>query len=244
MGEKMLLSEMTTSNDVKLLLYGPSSTGKTCTACSFPLPIKYFDFDNKVSSAVQYYKTSDPERLKQIDVVQFAPMNQVDRMKAFTAELHKIQSLQHAKKPLPFKTLVLDSLTTFTSYLLDDYIHVSQKGMKRPEGGVNCMQDYQLLQKHMTQILTGLLSLDCNVIFIAHSQLEKDETTGSITNAVLMPGQLAAKLPIYFEEVYFTKVGPDGKYLLQTQGDSRTVCRTQRKLPKEIPAKYESIVGV
>lgn len=238
----MLLSEMTTSNDVKLLLYGPSSTGKTITACSFPGPIKYFDFDHKISSAAQFYK-AEPERLKQIDVVQFAPMNQQERMKAFMAELHKIQTIQHSKKPLPFKTLVLDSLTTFTSYLLDDYIHVSQRGMKRPEGGVNCMQDYQLLQKHMTQILTGLLSLDCNVVFIAHSQLEKDETTGSISNAVLMPGQLAAKLPIYFEEVYFAKLDPQGKHILQTQSDSRTVCRTQRKLPKEIPARYESIVG-
>jgi hypothetical protein len=238
----MLLSEMTTSNDVKLLLYGPSSTGKTITACSFPGPIKYFDFDHKISSAVQFYK-QDQERLKQIDVVQFAPMNQKERMKAFMGELFKIQAIQHAKKPLPFKTLVLDSLTTFTTYLLDDYIHVSQTGMKRPEGGVNCMQDYQLLQKHMTQILTGLLSLDCNVIFIAHSQLEKDETTGSITNAVLMPGQLSAKLPIFFEEVYFAKVDAQGKYMLQTHSDSRTTCRTQRKLPKEIPASYNAIIG-
>lgn len=238
----MKLSDMTQTELVKVLVVGPSGTGKTVLAAGFPTPIRYLDFDNKISSAAQHY-SKDADRLGQIDVEAYAKMPRETRMKKFLDELMSIQKLQHAKQPLPFKTLVLDSLTTFTHYLLEDYIHVSQRGIKRALDGINAMQDYQLLDKHMTQIVTGLLTLDCNIVFIGHTQLEKDESTGSITNQILMPGKFSFKLPIYFEEVYFSKIGADGKHLLQTQSDARTICRTQRKLPKEIPASYDSIIG-
>lgn len=236
----MKLSEVKETNYVKALVTGPSSTGKTVFACSFPGKIEYWDFDNKISSAANFYR-KQPETLARIEVRQFAKMSRETRMKSAITRLQEIQKLQHENKPLPFDTLVIDSLTTFTNYLLDDYIHVSQKGIKRPLEGINAMQDYQLLDKHMTQIITGLLSLEANIVFIAHTQLEKDETTGAISNTILMPGKFAAKLPIYFEEVYFSKVDSTGKYVLQTQSDGRTVCRTQRGLPKEIPTHYTSL---
>lgn len=237
----MKLSEVQETKFVKALVAGPSSTGKTVFACSFPGQIEYWDFDNKISSAAIFYR-AQPEVLARIEVKQFGKMKRDDRMRATIARIQEIQKLQHDKKPLPFDTLVVDSLTTFVGYLLDDYIYVSQKGIKRPLEGVNAMQDYQLLDRHMTQILTGLLTLECNVVVIAHTQLEKDESTGAMTNSVLMPGKFAAKLPIYFEEVYHSKVDSTGKFLLQTQGDSRTTCRTQRGLAKEVPAHYSSLV--
>lgn len=237
----MKLSDIAQGELVKVLVTGPSSTGKTCFACSFPGPIRYLDFDNKVSSAAQFYK-NEPSRLNQIDVINYARMPLTTRMATFISDLQAIQKMQYTKQALPFQTLVIDSLTTFTHYLLEDYIHVSQKGIKRALDGINAMQDYQLLDKHLTQIITGILTLDCNVVFIGHTHLEKDESTGSITNTILMPGKFAAKLPIFFEEVYFAKVDSSGKYLLQTCSDTRTICRTQRKLAKEVTTAYASIV--
>lgn len=237
----MKLSEVAATNYVKALVYGPSSTGKTVFACSFPTPILYMDFDNKISSAAQFYK-NDKERLEGITVNQYAKMSRDTRCKQFIADLNAIQKLQYAKAELPFKTIVIDSLTTFTSYLLDDYIHVSQKAIKRALEGVNAMQDYQLLDKHLTQIIPGILSLDANVVFIGHLCIDRDETTGAISNRPLMSGKFADKLPIFFEEVYVSKVDASGKYMMQTHSDPRTVCRTQRKLPKEIESSYDSII--
>jgi hypothetical protein len=238
----MKLTDLQAEDYVKLLLLGESGMGKTVLACGFPLPIKVFDFDNKVSSAAKFY-SADAERLKGIDVEQYAGLPLKERMARFLGDVKKIEALQHANQPLPFKTLVLDSLTTLTNAILEDYKKVSQLGIKRALADVNAMQDYQLLQIHLTQLITGLLSLKCNVVVIGHTQLEKDETTGAMKNNILMPGQLAFKLPIYFEEVYLAKINAKGERVLQTQSDAKTSLRSQRKLAQEIPASYAAITG-
>ncbi len=65
----MRLSELKTVDFVKVLVYGEPGGGKTIFSTGFPGPILYFDFDNKVSSAARYY-ANQPERLKDIEVVQ------------------------------------------------------------------------------------------------------------------------------------------------------------------------------
>lgn len=242
------LSDYSTTDYLKVLVQGPSSVGKTVLACGFPTPIRYLDFDNKITSAAAFY-ANDKERLEKIEVIPYATMpvapdanNKMGRMKQFTTDLSAIYQLHYAKKPLPFKTLVVDSLTTLVQFILDDYLKVSQTGIKRAHSEINALQDYQLLDKHMKEIITGLLSLECNVVFIGHIATEKDEISGSIQNKVLMPGKLADKLPIYFEEVWLAKVNTAGQYVLQTVSDSRTTCRTQRKLPKEVNSSYKEIM--
>lgn len=238
----MKLSDLAASNDVKAFVYGPSSTGKTCFAASCPTPIRYLDFDNKVSSAAQHYK-ADSERLQNIDVTQYAEIERAKRMKQFQADVQAIMKLHYDKKPLPFKTLVVDSLTTFCQYALEDFMNVSRTDLKRPGANLTCYQDYALLDHEVFSLLRSILTLSCNVIVIGHSHTDKDESSGAVTNQVLMPGKSAAKLPIYFEEIYFSRVDAAGKFFLQTQSDSKTVCRTQRKLAKEIPTNYASIIG-
>ncbi len=235
----MNLNELATTNFLKVLVYGDSGTGKSIFAASFPGPIKYWDFDHKVSSVAQFYK-KDEEKLKSIQVTQFANLPNGDRIKAWEKEVREIQDLVKAKKPLPFQTLILDSLTTFTSSMLQHYF-VAQPGIKRAHPDLNAMQDYQLLDKHLSQAIPGLLSLDCNIVMVGHMGVDKDETTGQILRQTLMPGKFAAKLPIWFEEVYVASV-KDGKYLLQTQSDSSFKCRTQRGLPKEISSSYAEII--
>jgi ABC-type dipeptide/oligopeptide/nickel transport system ATPase component len=238
----MKLTELQSNDYVKLLLLGESGAGKTVLATSFPTPIKVYDFDQKISSAAKFY-AKDTDRLSSIDVEQYGKLPIKERMQKFLASVREIENLQHAGKPLPFKTLVIDSLTTLTNAILEDYKKVSQLGIKRALADVNAMQDYQLLQIHLTQLITGILSLDCNVVVIGHTQLEKDETTGMMRNTILMPGQLAFKLPIFFEEVYLAKINAKGERVLQTQSDSKTSLRSQRQLPVEIPSNYTSIVG-
>ena len=240
----MKLSDIALDDYIKLLVYGDSGTGKTVLAAGFPTPIRYWDFDHKISSAVKFYGKEDP-RLSQIDVTQFAAFSRETRIKEFQKQLNEITSLANAKKPLPFKTLVLDSLTTFVQYVLDDYIYVSQTGIKRAVVGINALQDYQLLEKHLIQTITAILSLDCNVVCLGHMQIEKDEATGQMIRRPLMSGKFADKLPIYFEEVYVSKIGSKGEFLLQTQPDSTyTRVRSQRKLPKEISSKFENIIKI
>lgn len=236
----MKLSDIAENSFVKVLVYGDSGTGKTCLAASFPGPIEYWDFDGKVSSAAQFFK-SDKSKLDNINVTSFNKYSKETRIMEWEKKARELDGLKKAGK-LPFQTLVLDSLTTFSNSMLDDYIHRSQRGIKRALADIPAMQDYQLLDKHLTQIISGLLALDCNVVMVGHMQVDKDELTGAMLRQPLMAGKFAAKLPIYFDEVYVSRMANDGKYILQTQSDTTYKCRTQRGLPKEIPTSYDSII--
>lgn len=247
----MKLSDMQAGPDyVKVLLLGASGAGKTVAACTFPGPIFIADFDNKISSAVKFY-AGNKEILDSIEVVQYGKMpiigdakaSRKPRMQSFLDDLKAIYTIQNNKQPLPYKTVVIDTITTMTDSILEDYRYVSQTGVKRPNIDQNSQSDYGLLATHFKQILTGILALDCNVVVIGHTMLAKDESSGNITHEVLMPGQMKDKLGIYFEEAYFAKLDQAGKNVWQTKPDTRTsFCRTQRKLPPEIPANYAEIV--
>lgn len=234
------LSEISQNDFVKLLVYGDSGTGKTCFAAGAEGPIEYWDFDNKISSAAKFY-SHEPERLAQIDVLEVAQYAPMARIPEFEARMRILDKIITLKQPLHFKTLVIDSLTTLTHYVLQDYMIRSQTGMKRALDGIPAMQDYQLLNMHLKKMVMGLLALPCNVVFLGHMHAEKDEVSGALNREVLMAGKFAAELPIYFEEVYVSRVNAKGEYVLQTQTDNMFKCRSQRKLPKEIPAKWSAL---
>ncbi len=247
----MKASELIGDDYVKALIYGNSGAGKTCILGTFleDGPIEIHDFDGKVSSLVQHLRrtlTADKakEALDQITVFQYNKFPKETRIAEWQKRLAEIDQMRLKKQPLPFKTLSFDSLTTLSSSILDDYIHRSQKGIKRALADIPAMQDYQLLDKHLTQIISGTLSLDCNVIMLGHMHAEKDENTGAILRQPLMAGKFAAKLPIYFEEVYVAMVDSTGKRVLQTQVDSTySIVRSQRSLAKQIPATLQAIRG-
>jgi hypothetical protein len=244
------LSAVGESPFVHMTLLGESGAGKTVGALTAPGRIKVLDFDNKVESAARFYH-NNPDLLSRVDVEQYGKMpvkgdaktGRKPRMKAFLDDLQAIYNLQNNKQPLPFDTLVLDTISTLVDSVLEDYRYVSQTGLKRASEDHTVMQDYGLLAVHIKQIITGLRSLDCNVIVIGHTQREKDEATGIITNQLMLPGQMAGKLGIYFTESYFARLDSKGQRVWQTQADAKSpFCKTARNLPAEIPAKFEEIV--
>lgn len=245
----MKLSELAGGPDfVKALILGGSGSGKTVAAASFPGEKVWADFDNKISSVAKFH-AKDKELLGKIDVRQYGKMAikaiapAKHRMRAFLDDLQVYFDMQNKKQKLPFDTLVIDTITTLTDSIMEDYRYVSQTGVKRPNLDQNSQSDYGLLATHFKQIITGSLSLDANVVVLGHTMLSKDESTGIISNEILMPGQMSSKLGIYFEEVYHQKIAADGKRVWQTQPDSKSsFCRTQRGLPNEIPAHFAEIV--
>lgn len=232
------LSEMKANDNLKILVWGDSGNGKTCFATGFPGPIWVADFDNKISSAASFYANSD--QLSQIEYDNYAPTDtrgaSAERFNIKLAELKKSQ-------PFPYKTIVLDSLTTFSDEAMR-YLMRMNPGIKRTEtkGALTpALQDYQVSRLFFKQFITEFLNFPCNVVVTAHIQTEKDEMTGEILRSPMMSGKLAHELPIYFSEVYRAFV-KDGKYLAQTKSDNKFQCRTQIKgLPSEIPLSYTEL---
>lgn len=234
-------------NYTKSLILGASGSGKTVSGVSWPGKKLWLDFDNKISSVANFY-AGNKEVLESIEVKQYGkiaikPAVGKGRMAQFREDMAVYFKMHDNKQKLPFDTLIVDTITTLSDSLLEDYRYVSQLGVKRPNVDQNSQSDYGLFATHFKQIIGRLLALECNVLFIGHTQLDQDEATGMRTNEILMPGQLKSKLGIYFEEIYFAKVNQKGERVWQTQADGKTTfCRTQRRnLPAEIPANYAEI---
>lgn len=240
----MKASELASANYFKGLIYGDAGAGKTCLAADFPGPIEYWDFDNKFSSAVRYLRnTGKADKLDQIEVFQFAKLPTQELIPAWEQRSRILDDKIAKGQPLGIKTLVIDSLTMFSHYIMEDYVFRSQKAIKRV-GSNYSQQDYGLFASHMTRILTGLLGrLDANLVVLGHIDEYKDENTGIIKRQPLVTGQkIQPLLPAWFEEVYVARVMSDGKRVLQTQPAEGFVARGQRGLDKFVPMSAEVLL--
>lgn len=239
------LSEMKNTNLIKLLFYGPPGVGKTVFACSFPGKSLVFDFDKKISSAARFY-SKDQAKLDSIEVVDMKNGLTGDPMDVMMKEIQVLASYQQ-KGEYPIQNLIVDSITTFSAAVLAHIVRTNP-GIKRVEtrqGMQPGMQDYGILKREFTRLIPGLLSLDLNVIMLAHESIDKDELTGEIIRGVTMDGSFAQQLPIYFEEVWRAYVKEDKgvcSYWAQTQTDGKYKCRSQIPgLPANIPLRYDEI---
>lgn len=234
------LQDIKPGSTIKLLLLGDSGAGKTCGSCTFPGPVYLADFDGKAGSAASFFKGQD-DILKNVEVVNYKVSESMPYpAKNFNLFLSSLQK----NNEFPYRTIVVDSLTIFVEETLRWLIKENQH-IPRPKSYVTnltCPTDYNLLQLYLKELLGYVLNFPCNVIFTAHIAIEKDEMTGEILRIPLMPGKLAKKLPIYFEEVWRLYVNRDGKRVVQTDPDHRfSICRRQLNVPKEFEFKYSEI---
>ena len=221
----------------KACIYGDAGIGKSCFAAQMPGPIEYWDFDNKFDSAAFYLKRiGKTQQLENIDLHAFGKLPLKEKIPAWLKRTELIDSLVLKKQPLPFKTLVIDSITSLGHHLMEDYMFRSRLGIRRPESGLNGLQDYQFYEKDMTRMLVGLLALDINLVCLGHIETDKDENTGAMTRRVLCKGKsLGPTLPMWFSEVYVALSKPDGTRYFLTQPINGYVARSQRGLEKEVP---------
>lgn len=240
------LAELSTVDLIKILVYGDAGAGKTIFAAGFPVPILYCDFDGKLSSAARFY-AGDQERLKLIEHVPLNQQMQEDPMVAFNAQITQLIAMQKAKN-FPFKTLVIDSITTFSSAVLAHIVRTNP-GINRvqtKQGVQPGRQDYGILKREFQRLIPGLLTLEMNVVMLGHISVDKDELTGELVRGVLMDGSFSQQLPIYFEEVYRAFVEEKAgvrTHMLQTRPD-RTFTKLRSQipgLPAMIPAQYSEL---
>lgn len=237
------LSDLNPSEQLKLCIYGNSGTGKTCFAASFPTPLWFCDFDGKVGSAANFWRTKDPKRLEHIAYENFSGYQAQGGIRV----IQKFEGmLRELETKCPFKTIVLDSLTTFTDALMQ---HVIQEnpGTKRFSKDTPVLQDYGLLNQHFKTIMRRLLALPTNLVVVGHIKITEDQITGETMHRPALSGQLPELLPVLFQEVYRSFVETkDGKttYLAQTRGNQRFITRTEiPSMPPVIPLDYDAIIS-
>lgn len=243
----MKLSEMKNAdNHIKVLIYGLSGSGKTSTALGFPGPMYVADFDGKISSGANYWEAKDPKKLEGIEYDNFQPTatnGGVRVYRKFEAKLDELEKLAGSGK-FPYKTFVLDSLTSFGDMLLQS-IMADNPSVKRFDPKTPVMQDWMMLASNFKPMVYRLLALPCNVVVIGHLAAEKDAEGSLVGYRPALPGKLPELLPILFSEVYRSYVEVvDGKtvHIAQTRPSSLYVARTQiSDMPAKIPLSFEAM---
>jgi hypothetical protein len=144
----------------------------------------------------------------------------------------------------PFKTVVLDSLSTRNDALLE-FI-----------AGLNSCKQLQIqhwgqLGAKSQEVDTFLLSLPCNYVLIAHENVQKDEKTGEIRVIPMTYGQYAEKIGLFFSQVFYATTETDNnnksKAVLYTapRGLVKGIgARFPHNLPEVVGPTYEEIYGL
>lgn len=239
------LSEIKDANKLKLFIMGMPGSGKTIFSTSLPGKTLVWDFDNKISSAYNYWKLKDPSRLENIEVTN---CSQVDHrgtgFKKMNVDLLELNQDFEANGKIPYDTLVVDSATFFSRELMNWIVNEETgikpnrlKYMNMPQ-----LQHWGVFEPTLRGTVYALFGFNCNVIFTGHIKVSQDNLTGEILREPNIKGQSASLIPAMFNEVYVSYV-KGNKYMAQTQADFKYPCRSQIPgLPKEIELSYESLI--
>ena len=227
------------------LIIGESSTGKDCLIASFPKPILILDSDLR-KGIMSAKKWIGEEEFKKIEILTFPPT------KGFTdyeKELNKLSAL-FAANSCPYKTIVLNSITTMSRLFMTDafeYLGGKIAGPKDAQGKLTTggqrmsgPADYKYEKGAFLNVLDFVRSFPCHVVLVGHTvpkYILKDPNTEyseRIQDGVRLSltERLANDLLIYFDEVYETAKSSDGRSHYVTFRSS--IARTcYEKLPRE-----------
>ena len=227
------------------LFKGEPGLRKSTQALSYPTPQFWFSWDRKMNSLMLPMKRwgIDPKLISYEDYDDW------------TAPKKKLEQLQ---LNCPFKTIVLDSITSMADMTLRQTTKMKY-GMTRSSGkdagkliagiAVNEIEDYNAESAAINELIALTKDIHSfhkvHVILIAHVvQAEYRSTTNNTTHIsrqlVTAGKKVAAKIPAYCGEVYHFNVkkgfaeGQGGAYTLLTEHTGDDFARTALELPREI----------
>jgi hypothetical protein len=170
---------------VNLLIYADSGTGKTVLAGSSDAvpemsPVLFVDGEGGTFSLRAFY-----------------PNCKVVRVKSW----REMQELYNALRrgDHPYKTIVLDSLTEFQKFSMNEIMReVVEKDPDRdPE--VPSVREWGKSGEQIRRLVRGFRDLPMNVIFTALVLDDKNQKTGKTVYRPSLPGKLAKEIPGYVD---------------------------------------------
>lgn len=177
-----------------LLLKGSPGGGKTFKAAQFPKPA-LFSFDNNLSGL----KKLPPEiraNIKIVDPFKDTNGKDVPPLKVWD---NFIALLQKVMDDPEIRTVIIDSLTTLASRLMDKIV-----GSNDPATKVQIQHygDFGRYLKWLGEEFLCSPDLNKNVIIIAHERLVRDDLTGKVQYELNIVGQMANTFDLYFTDCW------------------------------------------
>ena len=232
-------------NSLYCMFKGEPGTRKSTQALSFPGPQYWFSWDRKMNGIYLPMKKwgIDPKTITYDDYDDWTKPKKM---------LEKFQS------DCPYKTLVLDSITSMADMTLRQTVRLKY-GQTRSSGAaagkliagiaVNEIEDYNAESSALNELIALTKDINAyhkvNIILIAHViKAEYRDTTNKTTHIsrqIVTAGKnIAAKIPAYCGEVYHFNIkqgmvaGGQGEYSLLTEHTGDDFARSALGLGKEI----------
>lgn len=181
---------------VHFFLYGPTGSGKTTAASTFPNPVFLVPKnENSVMTLkgrnVPYYLVVDMDR---------TPLNLVTgegSLKHILDHLEKGYNLNPSK--FPFDTIVIESLSHYADLVIEQLT---------AGGAPMNQQRWGIFLAHFRNVQARLRNLEVHAVFTALDQTREDEASGISIGGPLIPGASAKKLPSSCDVIGFCEEAP------------------------------------
>lgn len=209
---------------ITLLLKGEPGSGKTRKAAMFPSPV-FFNFDNNLSG-LRKLPESIRKNVKVVDPFVDAKGNPVPDTKIWD---NFVRLLAEVVQDPNVKTVVIDSLTTLASRLMDQILNSSAPTTKVM---IQHWGDFARYLKWFGDEFLCDPTLDKHVIVIAHELMDKNEQTGEVKYLLNLGGQMKDSFDLYFSDVWrcYTKIPMSG----DTEYRVRTIPSNQARAKNSI----------
>lgn len=215
---------------------GEAGTRKSTAALSYPKPQYWFSWDKKMRSLLL------PMRDLKINPTDI----QYDDYSDWSSARKKLEQLQ---VNCPFKTIIIDSITSCADGILAEGKRLKGKDAKKVNNiAVNSIEDYNAEDAALSDLVAITKDIHTyhkvNVILIAHVMEVSFKTVGGETNisrSIVTAGKrISIKIPAYCEEVYHFNIekamnaNVGGDYGLLTSHTGDDFARTSLPLEKKI----------
>ncbi len=182
-------------DSVKLLVYGKPGTGKTRLAASAPSPI--------IISTEHGLLSLRKENLPYFEVSSIEDVE---------------EALKILSKSNEYQTIVLDSISEVTEFILAQYEDQLKNSNNRDR-----RQAYMLMAKKAVKLIKGFRDIPKkHVLFTCKEASRTDEETESVYFEPGMPGRvLPNNIAYMFDEVFALRVDKKGNSWLQTKADAK-----------------------
>ena len=174
---------------LKVLIYGPPGVGKTVLAGTAAR--------SKVLSPV-LFADSEAGTLSlkdDIDIVRITDFPTLGKM------VNYLRKGDHG-----YKTIVVDSLSEAQKIIMRFVIAEAIKSDPKHDKDLPYQQDWYRNSELVRRVVRAFRDLPMHVIFTALDKEIKDDTTGAVMFAPMLPGQLAGEIPGYFDIVGYLTV--------------------------------------
>lgn len=217
---KKMYAESAQQQAFRALVYGPMGTGKTHLVTTCRRPILIHSFDPGGTKTIR-----DEIKEGWIMADTRYEVEDADKPTAFASWDKEYDRLKQGGIFSQIGTYVIDSATTWSAAAMN----VTLKKAGR-QGGTPQQNDYLPTMVMLEAAIKDICSLPCDVLLIAHEDIDKDEGSGRMMIGPAFIGKLKQRIPILFDEIYSatTKETSSGvNYTLLTRSTGLHRARTR-----------------